>query len=167
MLSNLTKIDWEALIKQEAPAFNEDVLKAAYVQDGRGMPGARLASFCAAGVEFAKAGKRTLLISLDYPVGTIMRKLFSICLNEPFPPGSEATPEKIEAVRSVVGDRIIIFTPPVPGFALKDLNEILFHHPKTEIVVFDHITLINHTVNKISSKDLHAIAVKHNVVILT
>ncbi len=96
-----------------------------------------------------------------------MRKLFSICLNEPFPPGSEATPEKIEAVHNVVGDHIIIFTPPVPGFSLKGLNEILSRHPKTQIVVFDHIALLNSTINKISSKDLSAMAVKHNVVIIT
>lgn len=111
MLTDLTKIDWEGIIKQEAPAVKEDVLKTASERNGHEKPGARLAYFCTMGVECAKAGKRTLLISLDYPVGVVMRKLFSICLNEPFPPGSKATPEKIEAVRNVVGDRILIFTP--------------------------------------------------------
>lgn len=119
------------------------------------------------GVECAKAGKCALLISLDYSAGMIMRKLFSICLNEPFPPGSKATPEKIKAARNIVGDRILIFTPPVPGFSLKALNEILIRHPKTDIVVFDNIMIVNRTANKISSKDLRDIAVKHKVAVVT
>lgn len=167
MLTDLTKIDWEDIIKQEAPAVKEDVLKTASERNGHEKPGARLAYFCTMGVECAKAGKHTLLISLDYPVGMVMRKLFSICLNEPFPPGSKATPEKIEAVRNVVGDRILIFTPPVPGFSLKALNEILLRHPKTDIVVFDNIMIVNRTTNKISSKDLRDIAVKHKVAVVT
>ncbi len=165
MLTDLTKVNWEAIIKQEAPAVKEDALKTASTRDPVGR--ARLASFCTTGVECAKAGKRTILISLDYPAGVVMRKMFSICLNEPFPPGSKATPEKIEAVRNVVGDHIIICTPPASDFSLAGLNEILSRHPKTEIVIFDYFALLNGTTNKISSKDLMATAVKHNVVIVT
>lgn len=34
MLTDLTKIDWEDIIKQEAPAVKEDVLKTASERNG-------------------------------------------------------------------------------------------------------------------------------------
>lgn len=161
MLTDLTKIDCEAIIKQEACAVKKD----ASVHNGHEMQGERLACFCNTAVECAKAGKCILLISLYYPVGMVLRKLLSICLNEPFPPGSAITPEKIEAVRNVVGDRILLYSPRVPDFSLKALDEVLLRHPETEIAAFDNITVVNRTA--LTSKDLRDIAVKHKMAVIT